>query len=154
MSSRERESEIVCGLGATENNNLNGCGKMWRTWKRVLCQVVPVCVCVCACAHACVECQIIQTPGWHGRVRELAYNEGDVPQLLPVSDGSLNQEWREKLTLLANKSPLLSRQMWVCGCVCFVWVHKFWITGFDIFFDIFYPNSLWHTFMQTRAMFI
>lgn len=63
-------------------------------------------------------CQIVQTPGWHGWVRELAYNEGDVPQLQPVSDASLNQERREKLTLLANKSLLLSRQMWACLCVC------------------------------------
>lgn len=67
---------------------------------------------------SCVEwCQIPETPGWHGWVMELAHNEGDVPQLLPVSDASLNQEWREKLTLLANKSPLLSRQMCVRACV-------------------------------------
>ena len=76
-----------------------------------------LCVCVCVCAHLCWVCQIIQTPGCHGWVRELAHNEGDVPQLLPVSDASLNQEWREKLTLLEKKSMLLSRQMWVCCCV-------------------------------------
>ncbi len=41
-----RDSQIVCGLDATENNSLNGCRKMWRFWKSILCQVVPVCVLV------------------------------------------------------------------------------------------------------------
>lgn len=40
-------------------------------------------------------CQISPTPGWHGWVRELAHNKGDVPHLLPVSVASLNQEWRK-----------------------------------------------------------
>lgn len=100
---------------ATESNSLNVWGKVWGTRKKKAfsCQVVPL------WARLCWVCQIIQTPGWHGWVRELAHNEGDVPQLLPVSDSSLNQEWREKSTLLAHKSSLLSRQMWVCiVCVC------------------------------------
>lgn len=50
-------------------------------------------LCVCVCLNWVLR--ITQTPEWHGRVRELAHNEGDVPQLLPVSDTSLNQELRE-----------------------------------------------------------
>lgn len=94
---------------------------------------VKSCLSVCSCW----VCQIIETPGWHGWVSELAHNEGDVPQLLPVSDTSLNQEWREKLTLLENKS-LLSRQMWACVCVhacALVWVHqRLWIIGLKSFY--------------------
>lgn len=81
----------------------------------------------CAFAFLVFVCRITQTPGCHGWVRELADNEGDVPQLLPVSDACLNQEWREKLTLLAYKSSLLSRQMWK-----WIYVHTclgFWVIG-------------------------
>lgn len=84
----------------------------------ILKKEVHVKLCVCVCVFLCWVCQIIQNPGCHGWVRELAHNEGDVPQLLPVSNASLNQEWREKLTLLEKKSMLLSRQMWVCVCLC------------------------------------
>lgn len=60
-------------------------------------------------------CQIIQTPGWHGWVRELAYNEGDVPQLLPVSDASLNQEWRE--VDIASKKVTVVVKADMCDCL-------------------------------------
>lgn len=65
----------------------------------------------------------MQTPGWHGWVRDLAYNEGDVPQLLPVSDACLNQEWREKLTWLAKKVTAVVKAdvgvcfLRICGCL-------------------------------------
>lgn len=96
-------------------------------------------LCLCVCARTLVQvCQIPQTPGWHGWVRELAYNEGDVPQLLPVSDASLNQEWREKLTLLANKSSLLSRQMWAHICKG---VNEF-INGSESFY---HPQTVYDT---------
>lgn len=67
-------------------------------------------------------CQIIQTPGWHGWVRDLAHNEGDVPQLLPVSDASLNQEWRERSwhCLQTSHSCCQGRCVgaYLCVCVC------------------------------------
>lgn len=50
-------------------------------------------MCVCASASMCVGVsKIIQTLGWHGWIMELAHIEGDVPDPLPVSDSSLNQE--------------------------------------------------------------
>lgn len=80
--------------------------------KRLLCQVL----CVCACVYIeCVVCQITQTPGWHGWVRELAYNEGDVPQLLPVSDASLIQEWRE--VDIASKKVTVVVKADMCDCL-------------------------------------
>ena len=70
----ERASGIAYGLGADEHP-----GK-WALSSAT-------------CLYS--ECQISQTPGWHGWVSELAHNKGDVPQLLPVSVASLNQEWRK-----------------------------------------------------------
>lgn len=68
---------------------------------------------MCLCLYW--VCQIIQTPGWHGWVRELAYNEGDVPQLLPVSDASLNQEWRE--VDIASKKVTVVVKADMCDCL-------------------------------------
>lgn len=70
--------------------------------------------------------RITQTPGWHGWVRELAHNEGDVPQLLPVSDASLNQELRE---VQDEKVPVVVKAN-VCVCAC---LGLLMLCGFDIF---------------------
>lgn len=64
------------------------------------------------CTRLCSVCQIIRNPGCHSWVRELPYNEGGVPQLLPLCEATLNQERREKLIFLAYDTLLLSRRMW------------------------------------------
>lgn len=115
-SSRERETDMT-----TISMAQGKCGESGEK-KKGLISFPTLCG-----GWSCWVCQITQTPGWHGWVRELAHNEGDVPKSLPVSVAGLNQARREKLV-----NELLSRQMWACECLCacLCRAHKwFWITA-------------------------
>lgn len=80
---------------------------------QIVCQVVFVAV------REWRVSPIIETPGWHGWVRELACNEGDVPRWLPVSDARLNQERPARSRHRSQTSHPCCQGR--CGCV-HVWM--------------------------------
>lgn len=83
----------------------------------------------CRVLCVCVEyCEWLRPQGGTAGSGSLAHNEGDVPHLLPVSDGSLNQDLREvkkrwRRGAGKKKSQLLSRLP--CGRLAVLAVRRF-----------------------------